>query len=351
MIKWLRHEYESIFEDGSGEMTVSRGKAHEHLGMTLDYSVRGQVKVSQFGYIKEIIIAFDKAEPNGAGTKTSAAPTNLFTVNKDCKKLGQQKATEFHNLVAKTLCSTKRSRPDTSLATSFLATRVRSPNKDDWVKLTHLMQHLRSTKLLGLTLSANGSGILKWWVDASFAVHPNMRGHSGGGLPMGRGFPMVGANKQRINARSSTETEIVGANDFMPLTCWTHLFMEAQGYKVKDNILFQDNKSSILLEKNGKASSSKRTKHINIRYCCIVDRVTSGDLSILWCPTGDMIADFATKPLQGALFRKFRDQIMGVVPAQDPGPGKSKPANGKPKKNKPEKGKPTKGKNKHGAAK
>jgi hypothetical protein len=168
---------------------------------------------------------------------------------------------------------------------------------------------------------------------------------------MGREFPMVGANKQRINARSSTETEIVGANDFMPLTCWTHLFMEAQGYKVKDNILFQDNKSSILLEKNGKASSSKRTKHINIRYCCIVDRVTSGDLSILWCPTGDMIADFATKPLQGALFRKFRDQIMGVVPAQDPGPGKSKPANGKPKKNKPEKGKPTKGKNKHGAAK
>jgi hypothetical protein len=43
MIKWLRHEQESIFEDGSSEMTVSRGKAHKHLGVTLDYSVRGQV--------------------------------------------------------------------------------------------------------------------------------------------------------------------------------------------------------------------------------------------------------------------------------------------------------------------
>jgi hypothetical protein len=64
-----------------------------------------------------------------------------------------------------------------------------------------------------------------------------------------------------------------------------------------------------------------------------------------------VIVDFATKPSQGALFRKFRDQIMGVVPAQDPGLGKSKPANSKSKKNKPEKDKPTKGKNKHGAAK
>jgi hypothetical protein len=99
--------------------------------------------------------------------------------------------------------------------------------------------------------------------------------------------------------------------------------MEAQGYQVQDNILFQNNKSTILLEKNGKASSSKRTKHVNIRYFFITDRVNKGDVSLVWCPTGDMIGDFMTIPLQGALFRMFRDQIMGVVPAQDPGPGKA----------------------------
>jgi hypothetical protein len=99
--------------------------------------------------------------------------------------------------------------------------------------------------------------------------------------------------------------------------------MEAQGYQVQDNILFQDNKSAILLEKNGKASSSKRTKHINIRYFFITDCINKGNVSLVWCPTGDMIGDFMTKPLQGALFQKFRDQIMGVVPAQDPGPGKA----------------------------
>ena len=58
-----------------------------------------------------------------------------------------------------------------------------------------------------------------------------------------------------------------------------------------------------------------------------------------------MIGDFMTKPLQGALFRKFRDQIMGVIPARDPGPGKPKPVSGEldTTKRKPRKGKTTKG--------
>jgi hypothetical protein len=111
--------------------------------------------------------------------------------------------------------------------------------------------------------------------------------------------------------------------------------MKAQGYGVKDNVLFQDNKSSILLENNGKASSSKCTKHINIRYFFIADRVSKEEVSVVWCPTGDMIGDYATKPLQGALFRKFRDQIMGVTPARDPGPGKTDTVSEKQKQARP----------------
>lgn len=204
----------------------------------------------------------------------------------------------------------------------FLTTRVRKPDKDDWRKLTHLVKYLRGTRKLPLMLSADGSGILKWWVDALFAVHPNMRGHSSGGLSLGRGFPNVSSMKQKLNTRSSTEAEVVGADDFMPAICWTRHFMEAQGYGVLDNVLYQDNRTSMLLEKNGKALSAKRTKHINIRCFFITDRIAKGKLNVEWCPTGDMIGDFMTKPLQGALFRKFRDQIMGVVPAQLPGSGK-----------------------------
>jgi hypothetical protein len=294
MIGYLRQEYESIFKDGSGAMTVSRGKIHKYLGMTLDYSVPGQVKITMLNYVDEILAAFDKAEPQGGGTKTSAAPDSLFKADEDCEKLAQAKAVELHNLVAKTLYATKQARSDTCTAIAFLTTRVREPDKENWTKLVHLMRYIRGTRTMPLILSANGSGILKWWVDASFAVHPHMRGHSGGGLSLGCGFPIISSTKQKLNTRSSTETEIVGADDFMPSICWIRYFMKAQGYGVKDNVLFQDNKSSILLEKNGKASSSKRTKHINIRYFFITDRVKNEEVSVVWCPTGDMIGDFAT---------------------------------------------------------
>jgi hypothetical protein len=247
-------------------MTVIRGKIHKYLGMTLDYTIRGQVKITMFDYVNEILNAFDKSETKGGGTKTSAAPGSLFKVDESCEKLKQDKDVELHNLVAKTLYYTKRARPDTCTAITFLNMRVRAPNKDDWNKLVHLMRYIRGTRTMPLILSDNGSGILKWWVDASFAVHTNMRGHSGGGLSLGRGFPIVSYTKKKLNTRSSTGTEIVGADDLMPTICWTCYFTKAQGYDVKDNVLFQENKSSILLEKNGKASSSKRTKHINIRY-------------------------------------------------------------------------------------
>jgi hypothetical protein len=68
-------------------MTVSRGRVHKYLGMTLDYTICSQVNISMFNYIDAIINAFDKAEPKGGGTKSSAAPDNLFKVNKDREKL------------------------------------------------------------------------------------------------------------------------------------------------------------------------------------------------------------------------------------------------------------------------
>jgi hypothetical protein len=267
MIDWLWQEYESIFEDELGQMTVSRSRVHKYLGMALDYTICVQVNISMLNYIDEIIDAFDKAEPKGGGTKSSATPDDLFKVDKDCEKLPPEKAVEFHNLVAKTLYATKQARPDTCTAIAFLMTRVQAPDKDDWNKLVHLMKYLRGMHTLPLILSANGTCILKWWVDAAFAVHPIMQGHSGGGLSLGRtGFPIVSYTKQRLNTQSSTESEIMGADDFMPGICWTQYFMEAQGYQVQDNVLFQDNKSTSLLEKNGKASSSKHMKHVNIRY-------------------------------------------------------------------------------------
>ena len=91
------------------------------------------------------------------------------------------------------------------------------------------MRYNRGMRTLPLIFSANGSGILKWWLDASFAIHTNMQGHSGGGLSLGRGFPIV-SPKNNLNNRSSSETELVGDDEFMPAIYWTQYFMKAQGF-------------------------------------------------------------------------------------------------------------------------
>jgi hypothetical protein len=112
--------------------------------------------------------------------------------------------------------------------------------------------------------------------------------------------------------KSSTEAEIVGVSDAMGGNLGLMYLMEEQGYNVKPLILYQDNKSAIALLEKGR-STSQRTKHIATRYFFIKDRITSNEIKLVHMGTDDMIADFYTKPLQGDLFRKMRDKIMGIT--------------------------------------
>jgi hypothetical protein len=95
----------------------------------------------------------------------------LFTVGEDCEKLSEGAAADFHTIVAKTLYVTKRARPETCLAIAFLTTRVRAPNTDDWEKPGHHMGDCDQPLILG----AENKELLMWYIDALFAVHPNMR--------------------------------------------------------------------------------------------------------------------------------------------------------------------------------
>jgi hypothetical protein len=132
----------------------------------------------------------------------STAPDNLFVVNEDCNKVSNEAAAASYTIVAKALYVTKRHRPDISLAIAFLTTRVRSPNTEDWEKLHHLMEYLRGDRDRPLMLGADNEGMLILYIDASFAVHLNMHGHTGGGMTMGRGFPILVSTKQKLNTKS-----------------------------------------------------------------------------------------------------------------------------------------------------
>jgi hypothetical protein len=110
-----------------------------------------------------------------------------------------------------------------------------------------------------------------------------------------------------------SEAELVGVDDALPTVPWTLQFLKAQGFAVTDNVIYQDNQSTILLANNGTKSSGKRTHHLDIRYFFIADRVDKKEVRVEYCPTEVMWADPHTKPLQGRLFREHRDWLLNTT--------------------------------------
>ena len=106
MSVWLQKTYERLFDDGSGAIKLKRGKIHEYLGMQLDFSVVGQVKITMFDYIQEMLEDFHKFYPNKTISRTPAVD-HLFKVRDDQPKIDDQKAQIFHNFTAKALFATK----------------------------------------------------------------------------------------------------------------------------------------------------------------------------------------------------------------------------------------------------
>ena len=206
-----------------------------------------------------------------------------------------------------------RARPDLTTALSYLTCQVKSPGQDDMKKLIRLISYMQETINLPLILGMNSSNEIRWWVDASFGTRAGMRSQTGATMSLGVGSISSISRKQKLNTTSSTEAELVGVHDAMSQIAWTRHFMLAQEIKIYRNILFQDNQSAMYLEKNGINSSSRNTRHINIRYYFIKDRIKSGEVELIHCPTENMVADFFTKPLQGKRFMMLRKIIMGEI--------------------------------------
>jgi hypothetical protein len=260
-------------------LAVTRGTIHEYLGMTLDYSETGKVKFVMDDYVKNLI---DNAPDDMTGTAATPGANHLFNVNDEAEKLSPEKLDKYHQMTAKLLYLSKRARPDIQPTVAFMCTRVKSPDVDDWKKLGCCIRYLRGSKDIFLTLEADDdSGSIQWWVNASFAVQRDFKNHTGMTMSLlGKGSPILASWRQKLNTKSSTEAELVGVDDSMHVIVWTRNFLIDQGFNIKDNVVYQDNQSAILLERNGRASSGQRTRHVNIRYFFVTDRIKNKEMRV-----------------------------------------------------------------------
>ena len=211
-----------------GRMNVHREKILDYLGMDVDYTEQGIVKVSMEKMVVNAIESF--GEVKGADSVVTPANQDLFNVNEGLPRLDKEKTEKFHSIVATLLYIAKRARPDLLTAVAFLTTRVLSPNEQDWKKLERIIKYLNGTKDLYLRIRANSDFTITAYIDASFATHMDRNGHTGMFVTLGIGAIYCKSSKQRIVCRSSTESELVAVADGLLILIWMRNFIIAQGY-------------------------------------------------------------------------------------------------------------------------
>ena len=138
----------------------------------------------------------------------------------------------------------KRARPDLETSVAFLCTRVTKSDEDDWKKLRRVLAYIKCTINDKRVIGASDLTKISTWIDAAYAVNHDMRSQTGGAMSMGVGVLHAKCGKQKLTVKSPTEAELVGNSDYVPYNIWLLMLMEIQGYVIRDNTLYQDNKST-----------------------------------------------------------------------------------------------------------
>jgi hypothetical protein len=192
--KAVSHVIQKI-EARFGEMAVTRGKEHVFLGMNITFHNDGTASIVMKDYIKEAIAHFGEDITRFA---TTPAKRNLFEIKENSGPLTDADREIFHSVVAKLLYVSKRGRLDIQLPIPFLCTQVSCSTKQDWSKLKRTLEYLRGTLHEFLTFGADDMCKMQTWVDAPYAIHEDMKSHTGGVVSFRRGAAM---------SKSSSQTE------------------------------------------------------------------------------------------------------------------------------------------------
>jgi hypothetical protein len=218
---------------------------------------------------------------------------------------------DYMSQVMTLLYLAKRTRPDILKEVTYLSSKNLCPNRSDWDKLNRIFAYLNYTKDQILCINVDKLEVVVY-VDASYLVHSDMKGHTGGVIMLGEkgGTTLAISRKQKVLARSSTEAELIAIEEVLQYAIFARdLVSELTDTTIKVRV-YEDNMSTIKLCNNGK-SNNISTKHIKKKYFVIKEYLDEGTVYLEHLSTEDMIADLLTKPIIGHRFVKLRDLLLG----------------------------------------
>jgi len=278
--------------------------------MTFDFTIPGEVIMYQIGAVDKFLDDCDEI----VGECNAPHNADLFSIDEESPLLDKADQEKFHSRTQSCLYLSKRTKPDIQTSVGFLGRRVLKPTKEDYNKLCRLVRYIRKTRDKGLRFRL-GSGKLRVtvYVDASYATHADRKSHTGCCIFIGDyGAVYCKSSRQMIVTKSSAEAELVGATDMAGAYLWIRRYLLSQDYEMEPEVVLnQDNQAVLAWLKSGKARDEKG-RHISIKYFWLNDVIKRGKLIVKFCNTENMIADYLSKPVTGAIFEKFRNVLLGI---------------------------------------
>ena len=227
----------------------SQGCVHDYHGMRINYGTKGMVHITMPKHIKSII----KAEAdNMEGIAETSEANHIFAVREYGDTLTGMQADLLQTFVAKILFVSCQSSPNLKTALDFLTMWLRNPYGYYYKKIARTIRYTRAMWGMDLNLEVDSIDTIWWRINAKYSVHPDLKGYFGGMMLLGKGAAARKLIRHRINSRRSTRSEIIWVDDHMPGVLWTLSLLGGQGFKVNKNIVYQNNHSAILMERNRK---------------------------------------------------------------------------------------------------
>lgn len=259
--------------------------------------------LSQEQYVLDMLELFNMTDCKPAGT-----PLESKEIAGDDSPLPD--STPYKSLIGKLLYASSCTRPDITMAVSHLSRFMAKPQVKHWDQAKRILRYLKGTAHYGLTYGAAGSVTPEFFQDASYADEEGALSRTGLVAMLGGAAVNWGSQRQQTVALSTVEAE------YMALTAATQdalfvrqLLEEIGHHQVEPSIMYEDNQGCISLSSN--MMTTKRSKHINVRYHFCREKIASGDIKVIYCPTERMLADVLTKPLPMERHHKLIKIILG----------------------------------------
>ena len=200
-------------------------------------------------------------------------------------------------------------RPDIAFAVSHVSQYLEKPEERHWSMVKRILKYVKGSTPLGIQYEvAQDIGELEGYSDADYASDSTTRRSVSGILFKYSGGAISWASrKQQSVSLSTTEAEYVAASEAARNAIWLNrMFSELAPLKKVPRLLV-DNASAIRLAKN--PEFHKRSKHIDIRYHFVRERVQEGELVVEYVRSKDQAADILTKPIPRVQFEELRSLV------------------------------------------